>query len=181
MSTLQTKTVRLGDSATLANNFELVVPSVPDGTFTLQRQDGTDVLTVNAAGKVVIPGVVGTVSQSSGIPTGQIVESGSNANGRYVRFADGTQICYRMDASTTNVDIVTASAGWFFGTLTVTFPIAFVDNFVSVNHVSSSGGVITSYAVVSQTSTTVNLRFMSGTSNAAVPQFVGYIAIGRWF
>lgn len=56
MSTLQTKTVRLGDSATLANNFELVVPPVPDGTLTLQRQSGTDILTVDAAGKVTVVG-----------------------------------------------------------------------------------------------------------------------------
>ena len=36
--------------------------------------------------------IVGTVSQSGGIPTGAVVERGSNANGEYVRFADGTQI-----------------------------------------------------------------------------------------
>ncbi|WP_234844803.1 pyocin knob domain-containing protein, partial [Sinorhizobium meliloti] len=38
--------------------------------------------------------VVGLVGQSSGIPTGAIIERGSNANGEYVRFADGTQICW---------------------------------------------------------------------------------------
>lgn len=37
--------------------------------------------------------VVGTVSQSTGIPSGAVLERGSNANGKYVRFADGTQIC----------------------------------------------------------------------------------------
>jgi len=34
--------------------------------------------------------ILGTVSQSGGIPTGAIIERGSNANGEYVRFADGT-------------------------------------------------------------------------------------------
>ncbi|HBO8902891.1 TPA: phage tail protein [Pseudomonas aeruginosa] len=37
--------------------------------------------------------ILGTVSQSGGAPTGAIIERGSNANGEYVRFADGTQIC----------------------------------------------------------------------------------------
>ncbi|MBL4917993.1 hypothetical protein [Szabonella alba] len=37
--------------------------------------------------------ILGTVSQSGGIPTGAVIERGSNANGEYVRFADGTQIC----------------------------------------------------------------------------------------
>lgn len=38
---------------------------------------------------------VGPVSQSNGLPTGAVVESGENANGTYVRWADGTQICMR--------------------------------------------------------------------------------------
>lgn len=37
--------------------------------------------------------ILGTVSQSGGVPTGAIIERGSNANGEYVRYADGTQIC----------------------------------------------------------------------------------------
>ena len=36
--------------------------------------------------------VVGTVSQSGGVPTGGVVESDSNANGSYVKFACGTMI-----------------------------------------------------------------------------------------
>src|SRR5690606_1728366 len=44
--------------------------------------------------------ILGTVSQSSGVPTGAIIERGSNANGEYVRFADGTQICWRRWEST---------------------------------------------------------------------------------
>lgn len=39
--------------------------------------------------------IIGTVSQLNGVPTGAIIERGSNANGEYVRFADGTQICSR--------------------------------------------------------------------------------------
>lgn len=37
--------------------------------------------------------VVGQVAEQAGTPTGAVIESGSNANGSYVRFADGTQIC----------------------------------------------------------------------------------------
>jgi len=37
--------------------------------------------------------ILGTVSQSEGFPTGAIIERGSNANGEYVKFADGTLIC----------------------------------------------------------------------------------------
>lgn len=37
--------------------------------------------------------IVGPVAQSGGTPTGAVVERGSNGNGDYVRWADGTQIC----------------------------------------------------------------------------------------
>ncbi|MGU5699322.1 hypothetical protein ACV1D9_19465 [Aeromonas allosaccharophila] len=36
--------------------------------------------------------ILGIVSQSGGIPTGAIIEHGSNANGEYTKFADGTMI-----------------------------------------------------------------------------------------
>jgi len=36
------------------------------------------------------------VAQASGVPTGGLIERGSNANGEYSRFADGTMIC-RID------------------------------------------------------------------------------------
>lgn len=39
--------------------------------------------------------ILGTVSQTAGVPTGAIIERGSNANGEYVKFADGTMICSR--------------------------------------------------------------------------------------
>ncbi|UQI38798.1 hypothetical protein [Vreelandella venusta] len=34
--------------------------------------------------------ILGPVSQAAGVPTGAIIERGSNANGEYVKFADGT-------------------------------------------------------------------------------------------
>lgn len=57
---------------------------------------------------------VGTVSEDGGIPTGAIVQSGSNANGSFIRYADGTQICSAW---------VTSSSA---GNVTWTFPMAFV-------------------------------------------------------
>ena len=45
--------------------------------------------------------ILGTVSQSGGVPTGAIIERGSNANGQYVRYADGTQECITRAFSAT--------------------------------------------------------------------------------
>lgn len=50
-------------------------------------------------------GIVGTVSQTDGVPTGAIIQTGTNAGGRFIRFADGTQLCHRFSsASPGNVD-----------------------------------------------------------------------------
>jgi hypothetical protein len=51
--------------------------------------------------------IVGTVSQTGGIPTGAIIGRGQTANGEWARFADGTQICTGYISGT--VDITTAS------------------------------------------------------------------------
>jgi hypothetical protein len=57
------------------------------------------VLTVGAQGAALgadvyrKANILGTVSMSGSVPTGAVIERGSNANGRYIRFADGTQIC----------------------------------------------------------------------------------------
>jgi len=47
------------------------------------------------SGKFASSALVGTVSESGGVPTGAIIERGSNANGEYVKFADGTMIARR--------------------------------------------------------------------------------------
>jgi len=38
--------------------------------------------------------ILGAVSENGGVPTGAIIERGTNGNGAYVRFADGTQVCH---------------------------------------------------------------------------------------
>ncbi|RYG89513.1 DUF2793 domain-containing protein [Loktanella sp. IMCC34160] len=60
--------------------------------------------------------LVGIVSETAGAPTGAVLEYGQNANGRYVRFADGTQMCWHREAA--------VSPGW----ATWAFPAMFVDN-----------------------------------------------------
>ena len=51
--------------------------------------------------------ILGTVSQSGGVPTGAVIEQGSNANGEYVKFADGTFLC----GHTVNLTGLSVSAG----------------------------------------------------------------------
>ena len=114
--------------------------------------------------------ILGTVGQSGGVPTGAIIEQGSNANGHYVRFADGTQIC-RGRVTTS------ASAG-----VAATFPAAFIDT--AATHVatgvntSAGVGILTTYTGITSTSVTMSAFFSS--SNTRVATAAEYIATGRW-
>ena len=45
-------------------------------------------------GSAAIAAILGTVSQSGGVPTGAIMEYGTSSSGSYIRFADGTQVCW---------------------------------------------------------------------------------------
>lgn len=72
--------------------------------------------------------LLGPVSHSGGVPQGAVIEQGSTATGRYIRFADGTQICYGTVALGS---IVAAGAGTWAAPyrsapdISWTFPAAF--------------------------------------------------------
>lgn len=110
--------------------------------------------------------ILGTVSQSAGVPTGAVIERGSNANGDYIRFADGTQICSH---------VLTASAS---AATTWTYPAAFsATPTVMANPVST-------VARFSNTAgpglTTVDFNTWDVTAaRVAIPTRL--LAVGRWF
>ncbi|RHZ91156.1 hypothetical protein D1114_21025 [Cereibacter sphaeroides] len=123
--------------------------------------------------------IVGTVSQSGGVPTGAIMERGSNANGRYVRFTDGTQIC----TATVSVENITTAAGNIFtnaSDVTWTYPAAFS----SVTDLSTFSSVRVNGPQWSRSRatgvSTAGIRMFSPTS-AGGSFFVEVAAIGRWF
>ena len=133
--------------------------------------------------------ILGTVSQAAGVPTGAIIERGSNANGAYVRFADGTQICtrdYSMGARNT------------LGTGTLADPyrtnqadIAFAAAFIAAPVVVASAGCDDSTAANrrmsigyrrSEVTQVVQLQAVAITSESGSGTVVASIlAVGRWF
>lgn len=56
---------------------------------------------------------MGSVSEAAGLSTGALMETGETANGRYVRYADGTQICTQtIDLNYTSP--LRLTAGWVY-------------------------------------------------------------------
>ncbi|GHC42637.1 hypothetical protein GCM10007291_50400 [Gemmobacter nanjingensis] len=120
--------------------------------------------------------LLGTVSQSGGVPTGKVIERGSNANGEYVRFADGTQICTVIAAG---VDAATAAGPIYMHSnlLTWTFPASFL----SAPVVAGGGGNAARWLGINAPSVgSVQYRVFSYASSGTL-SLPGLTAIGRWF
>ncbi len=120
--------------------------------------------------------ILGTVSQSAGVPTGAVVERGANANGGYVRFADGTQICTRSDLAAGNASMAdgalfrSADVAW-------TYPMAFAEAPV----VSGGAGDTDAWLAPGTPGTTAcTLRVKSSVTKAAALT-LRVMAQGRWF
>ncbi len=120
--------------------------------------------------------ILGTVSQSAGVPTGAVIERGSNANGEYTKFADGTMICVMTVATGAITD---SFAGLYrSGTVNFTLPAAFVERPKASVSCDTSGLVWASGRASSETTGQVSLWYGSSISGANAAQV---IAIGRWF
>jgi hypothetical protein len=121
--------------------------------------------------------ILGAVSQSAGVPSGAIIERGSNANGEYVRFADGTQICTgALDSG----DVSQTSGSLFVnngGVIPWTYPVAFSTPPTILG--AQSGSSTRWISGVSRNSTSGNFRVVA-TGTAGTIGF-GVMATGRWF
>lgn len=119
--------------------------------------------------------VLGAVSQSGGVPTGAIIERGSNANGEYVKFADGTMIC----TAYLSCGATAAAGGLYASTIaTWTYPASFVD---APSVAYSTGTALGWGAVVAADNTSANVRRWTNAVHSAT-NVAGYaVAIGRWF
>ena len=127
--------------------------------------------------------VLGTVSQSAGVPTGAIIERGSNANGEFVKYADGTQICTFSDSNNGPVTTVASSGGFMSEKKLRTFAASFITS-PKVNHSAwrqSDDINLVSSAAAAVTSTGFSQYVHSINSNDLSSFSLQYTAIGRWF
>lgn len=127
--------------------------------------------------------MVGAVSQTRGAPTGAIIERGSNSNGEYIKFADGTLICWftrTVESITSNPSGGTTNL-YFSSEVGLTFPATFVGTTPTVTPSASlsSGGTSSWPSVRGRSLTGTSLALIGNVQNAAA--YLGYTAIGRWF
>ncbi len=111
---------------------------------------------------------VGPVSATSGIGSG-IVETGTNANGSFTRFADGTMICVLDGFASASG----AAATW-------TFPAAFASGAVSVTATArgTTAAIVTVDAV---SASAADIHTFDTTGADTVAPAVDLVAVGRCF
>lgn len=152
-------------------------------TNSVSEVDAKDALRVNLADETYYQqdNILGTVSQTAGVPTGAIIESGSNANGSYTKYADGTLVC---TGETIGLATTTLSDGAYFGTERKTFPVAFVGSvpkvIPGVRRSVGTTGIKWAGHTYNVTLTEAALYVVCAVSEASL-QTVSYIAIGRWY
>lgn len=127
--------------------------------------------------------VVGAVAQSGGVPTGSIIEQGANANGSYVRYADGTQICFRL--ITSNETIANGFTGVFASnTFQWNYPALFAQVRACYVSANSDFGALPAFWAGTRGIFNGYTSYVcySSTSYASPVEFnVCLMAIGRWY
>ncbi len=139
-------------------------------------------ITLVAAAPIVVEAtaesLVGPVSQVAGVPTGALIERGATANGEFVRFADGTQICWRSGLNVTNVGTAIGAIFRNSTNPTWTFPAPFIAP--PVVHADTDSADAWAKVAAAPTATAAVLRAFSATQIVTVVTLRA-MAIGRWF
>lgn len=121
--------------------------------------------------------ILGTVAQSGGVPTGALIEYGTNANGWYVRFADGLQICGMPGKTFT--DITTSIGALWQGTqVSVLLPASFVSSQYAIYGSTDSTNIWAALNPNGAGTFYVQLFCIGSVSGT---RSYNAVAIGRWF
>ncbi|MGI3169807.1 DUF2793 domain-containing protein [Pseudooceanicola sp. C21-150M6] len=129
--------------------------------------------------------VLGTVSESGGTPTGALIETGQGANGRYARWADGTQICWldTIDVSGTTSSVLTGS--WSFPATFAAAPVVSMTlNTSSADWSGVAQGDLSCWGAENAVTTGVTLAAHLATGATPVTATIAgnaAMAMGRWF
>jgi hypothetical protein len=149
-------------------------------TFGVRHDSGVyEAMRINNFGKLLSPdgeAFFGTVDNSG---NGAIMERGSNANGDFVRFADGTMQCW-SPAITTVVNVTITAAGGFRGVMGAwTYPSAF-DTAPNVHVQTRTNGHLTG-ALQTLSETSAGPNAWCATSTSSLTTIYQATAIGRWY
>jgi hypothetical protein len=122
--------------------------------------------------------VLGTVSLSSGVPAGALIEYDSNSDGEYIKFADGTMIQWGIE---TGAGTSVTPDGNIYRSAAITFnyPVAFATGTIPSLSVSVNSTETVWAQARSLDRAAGSARIMSAVSTATNFN-LGWQAVGRW-
>ena len=106
-----------------------------------------------------------------------IIDSGENENGRWIKHADGSMICYGYVIVDEAINI-TAGALYRTNVQVGTFPEAFIEEPTVV--LTPQAAINFAYTVNLPTTTNFQFFALAYTSQSSASRRVHYIAIGKW-
>ncbi len=154
------------------------------GTYTLNAPDTNDTLDF----ELPITGTHLASAQADGMPLGQdgdpVVESGSNSDGFWTRWADGTQVVSGK-VTAGNISVTTSLGASLFqsNNLTLPYPVPFVEVYKQeVKKMSSTGAHLNAFgaSLLNTSVSNFSYRIVSADSDTYTGLEVGIFAIGRW-
>ncbi|MDR7285687.1 hypothetical protein J2X84_004537 [Pseudomonas corrugata] len=163
----------------LAVPLELQVPKITGLTTALSTAQGGTGNTTGTAAKLAAGAMVGTVSQAGGVPTGAIIESGSNANGWFVKFADGTMICRGVVSASPNINNPSGNLYYYVGSLS--FSATFVGIAPQVFPFFNASGYLTWATVKGTSGLSAFEYYLMANAATGVSGILGFVAFGRWY
>ncbi|MCF2911912.1 hypothetical protein [Halomonas sp. Cn5-12] len=128
--------------------------------------------------------ILGAVAFANGLPSGALFESGQNSNGYYLKFANGTLICFGNKSVNFNIESAYGPLYASGFTETITFPHSFegapygLDTTVADG--SGARGALFSIKPASPLETSVAIRAIAVAVLTTAQFNVSYFAIGNW-
>ncbi len=113
--------------------------------------------------------ILGAVSQTGGVPTGAIIESAANSNGRYTKFASGLLVCEHSISLSASSDV-----DW-------TFPAAFSATPLVFGQAGGGDRVLTHGATAPNAISAGSLRGWIISNGTRTSSGFSVAAIGRWY
>ena len=160
---------------------QTAVSSVTSDTYervNLSSDNGATIATYGTWRRVYSQeNILGSVSNAGGVPTGAIIERGSNANGEYIKFADGTVIAWAVSSP-----VVTSAPtdGVNSANITWTYPVEVMTP-VLLAAVSAPGRVMWSPGHQTISSAAGSIYISSMTPFSGLTVACRRMVVGRWY
>ncbi|MEH6645918.1 DUF2793 domain-containing protein [Sulfitobacter sp.] len=120
---------------------------------------------------------LGPVGQTAGVPTGALVERGSNANGSYTKYADGTLLCWQSLGTQLDTTLVMGSLFSSDNEVWI-FPAPFANDNIFMG---ASSDVVTRWCSARVVNNERGIYRQFGSSASSALSNTRLYASGRWF